>query len=299
MILTAITKQFPSEHPNSIAICEHLARLCTNFVSSGLADPKFINELTSGLPQKFWSCVSEVLIANRLQGKNFGARMTRGKGPDFLVMAGEQRVWVEVVCPESIGVPTDWLNPELDGGVGDFPHEAILLRWTSAIKSKAEILIGSTDGKQSGYLNTGVVAADDAYVIAVNGCRLRGGAFSALIGISQFPFAAEAVFPIGPYQLRIDRDTLKVVDQGHQHRPYVVNKNGAKVPAYTFLDPLFSPVSAIWAVDLNGHSAIGNKEPMIVVHNPNAKNPVPLGFLPADDEYITSINGEELELSKA
>jgi type I restriction enzyme S subunit len=241
--------------------------------------------------------MSEALVADRLRDKTFGVRKTRGEGPDFLVMAGVRRVWIEVVCPEPVQVSADWLNPQ-PGGVINFPHREILLRWTSAIKAKAEVLIGSVDARQVGYLNSGVVAPDDAYVIAVNACRLRSGPFSALFGISQFPFAAEAVFPVGPYQLRIDSKTLKVVNRGHQYRPYVIKKNGAKVPAYTFLDPRFNPVSAVWAVDLNGGSAIGNREPMVVVHNPNATSAVPLGFLPADDEYVAVAKGDEFVLSK-
>lgn len=124
--------------------------------------------------------------------------------------------------------------------------------------------------------------------------------FSAHFGISQFLFAAEAVFPIGPYQLQIHRDTLEVFERGHQHRPYIQKQNGAPVPAYSFLDPRFNPVSAIWAVDLNGSTSIGNSEPMAVIHNPNAVNPVSLGFLPADDEYVATPTGSnELALKKA
>lgn len=274
-----------------------MVQVCENFVKSGLADPKFVKELMSGSEQKFWACISEALIADRLRGKEFGVRKARGKGPDFLLMEGARRVWVEVVCPEPINVPADWLEPKL-GGVVNFSHEEILLRWTSAIKAKAEAFIGSSDGRQKGYLNSGEVSPNDAYVIAVNGCRLRSGPFPALLGISQFPFAAEAVFPIGPYQLRIDRETLKVVDQGHQHRPYVPNKNGALVPAYTFLDPRFNLVSAIWAVDMNGQSVIGNMEPTAIVHNPNAKNPISRCFLPADSEYVAVAKGDEFVLSK-
>jgi hypothetical protein len=298
MIRAHIEKRFPGAHPRTVAVRQYLASACEHLVNRGLSDPKFVSELASGSDQKFWACASEALIADRLRDKNFGARDTRGEGPDFLVIDGARRVWVEVVCPEPVNVPADWLNPP-SGGVIDFPHEEILLRWTSAIKAKAEALIGSSDGRQAGYVNSGLVAPDDAYVIAVNGCQLRGGRFPALFGISQFPFAAEAVFPIGPYQLRIDRETLEVVDRGHQHRAYVLNKNGAKVPAYTFLDPRFNQVSAIWAVDLDGGSAIGNREPMVVVHNPNATNPVPVGFLPADDEYVTVAEGDELVFSKA
>lgn len=297
MIRTQIEKRFPGDHPRRVAIRECLSIACERLVNRGLADPKFISELASGSDQKFWACISEALIADRLRDKEFGARDKRGVGPDFLVMNGNQRVWIEVVCPEPMGIPPEWLDPFSESGV-DFPHEEILLRWTSAIKAKAEALIGSVDGKQVGYANSGLVAPDDAYVIAVNGCRLRGGRFPTLFGISQFPFAAEAVFPIGPYQYRIDRETLQVIDHGHQHRPHVLNQNGAKVPAYTFLDPRFSRISAIWAVDLDGGSAIGNSEPMVVVHNPNATNRIPLGFLPADDEYEAVFEGGDLVLRK-
>ncbi len=298
MIAASIEKQFPGAHERTVAVRKHLLAACTDFVSSGLADPKFSSELGTGSDQKFWACISEALIAARLRNNIFGSREIQGKGPDFLVMDGDRKIWIEVICPEPTGVPVDWLNPQ-PNKAGSFPHEEILLRWTSAIKTKAEALIGSEDGKYLGYLNSNLVATEDAYVIAVNGCRLRSGPFPALIGISQYPFAVEAVFPVGPYELRIDRKSLKVVDSAHQHRPYVLNKNGAQVPAYTFLDPRFNPISAIWAVDLNGGSSVGNAEPMAVIHNPNASNRVPTGFLPADDEYVAVPQGEGFMLKKA
>ncbi|MGH8590202.1 MAG: hypothetical protein ACREXX_13030 [Gammaproteobacteria bacterium] len=153
-------------------------------------------------------------------------------------MDGDRKVWIEVICPEPTRVPDTWSTFQPEGTFA-FPHKEILLRWTSAIKAKAEKLVGSVYGTIKGYLQTGVVAPNDAYIIAVNGCQLRNGPFSAHFGISQFPFAAEAVFPIGPYQLRINRDTLEVVERGHQHRPYVQSTNGAQVPTYTFLDSRF------------------------------------------------------------
>jgi type I restriction enzyme S subunit len=91
------------------------------------------------------------------------------------------------------------------------PHEAMLLRWTAAIKEKAEKLLGSVDGSRVGYLTKGTVRSDEAYVIAINGRMLRRLG-SSLLGISQFPFAAEAVFAFGPYELHLDRKTLKVVE---------------------------------------------------------------------------------------
>lgn len=298
MILSHIEKRFPGDDSRTVALRRHLARVCTQLLDRGLADPKFVSEIATGSDHKFWACISEALIADRLRDKQFCIRERRGEGPDFLVMNGTRRVWIEVVCPEPCHVPASWLSPQ-SVGVVSFPHVEILLRWTSAIKAKAEGLIGSEDGRDVGYLASGVVAPDEAYVIAVNGCQLRSGPFPSLTGISQLPFAAEAVFPIGPYQLRIDKDTLQVIDSGHQHRPYVLNKNGAEVPALTFLDPRFNPISAIWAVDLNGGSSFGNCEPTAVVHNPNATNPIPIGFLSADIEYVAVAEGDGLVLSKA
>lgn len=297
MIEAHIRQRYPRDDQRSEVYRKELIRVCNEFVDRGLADPKFIRELTSGEDSKFWACISEALLADRLQNKVFPGRSAIGEGPDFLVMDGDRKVWIEVICPEPRGIPEGWLS--FEEGVTDFPYVDILLRWTAAIKEKAEKLIGNSDGTIKGYLQSGVVGLNDAYVIAVNGCQLRNGPFPALFGISQFPFAAEAVFAIGPIQLKIDRETLKVVERGHQHRPYVIKRNDAQVPAYTFLDPRFNPISAIWAADVNGGTAIGNTEPMAVIHNPNALNPVSRCFLPADNEYVAiSISDNEYLLEK-
>ncbi|MCD4735705.1 MAG: hypothetical protein K8R53_06645 [Bacteroidales bacterium] len=287
MIEAYINQRYTRNNPRSVAYRNELIRVCKAFVECGLADRKFIRELTSGQDSKFWACISEALLADRLHDKSFPERNTTDdEGPDFLIEDRNLKVWIEVICPEPRGIPENWLS--LGKGVTNFPHVDILLRWTAAIKEKAEKLIGNDEGTITGYLKKGIVASNEAYVIAVNGCQLRNGPFPALYGISQFPFAVEAVFPIGPIQLRINKETGKAVDQGHQHRPYVINKNNAQVPAFTFLDPRFNQISAIWAVDLNGGSVIGNSEPMTVIHNPNALNPIPKGLLPTDNEYVAT-----------
>jgi hypothetical protein len=271
-----------------------LQQICEEFLTSGLADPKFEAELTSGSDAKFWSSISEALIFRRLRGKIFAPRSSVGSGPDFLLEIGSKRLWIEVTCPEPTGVPADWRQSRTDA-VTSLPHEAILLRWTSAIKTKTDGLLGSSDGTKLGYLQTGLVSPDDIYVIAVNGCQMRHGPFPSLLGISQFPYAAEAVFPIGPYQIQIDRKTLKTVGRGHQHRIAIQKPNGSPVPTLAFLDPRNRMVSAIWAVDFTGFGAIGNPEPSALIHNPSAVNPLPRGFLEVDDEYeATPLGNDEL-----
>ena len=294
-IATHIRERFPK--PGQEVYAAKLAAVCQAFVDTGLADPKFITELTCGSDSKFWSCVSEALVADRLSDKAFPARSKLGHGPDLLVLNGSRKVWIEVICPEPAGVPDSWTSIRT-GTVGAVPHQEILLRWTSAIKEKAEKLLGSADGTVPGYLARGSVGVDDVFVIAVNGCRMRHGPFSALIGISQFPYGAEAVFPIGPYQLDIDRVTLKVVKRGHKVRFHIEKPSGASVPVSRFLDPSFAAVSAIWALDLDGSSIVGNREPTAVVHNPFAINPLPVGFLKADDEYVAVKKGDDYIFSR-
>lgn len=297
IIETFLLKRYPGSGHQE-AVRRVVSDACNAFVNSGLADAKFTKELCSGSEQKFWSCVSEALLAAHLRHVGLDPAPSPGGGPDFLVIENGRKIWIEVICPEPTGVPSDWLTFESGKGV-TFPHEPILLRWTSAIKEKAEKLIGSLNGSATGYIEKGIVASGDSYVIAVNGRQLRNGPFSALFGISQFPFAAEAVFAIGPYQITIDRDTMKQTGGEHQHCPLISKPKGAPVPAYTFLDKRFQPISAVWAVDVDGTSAIGNAEPMVVIHNPNAVSPIPTGFLPAQEEYVaTRIGMEEFELNR-
>ena len=43
---------------------------------------------------------------------------------------------------------------------------------------------------------------------------------------------------------------------------------------------------------------IGNSSPMAIIHNPNAANPIPLGLLPADWEYVASKNADEYVIER-
>ena len=196
-----------------------------------------------------------------------------------------------MICPEPSGIPDDWRKHELNRTFS-LPHEAILLRWTAAIKEKSEKLLGNRERNISGYLKDGVVAPNDTYVIAVNGRLLRRGIFCNLMGISGYPFAVEAVFRVGPQELKIDSESLQVIDSGHQCRPMISKPKGSSVPASTFLDPTFQAVSAIWATDIDDSWVIGNAKQMSVIHNPLATNRIAEGFLPATTEYVATA-GEE------
>ncbi len=287
-----LLRRYPSTSEHRDSIRESVTSTCDRFVALGLADPDFATELSSGSEARFWQRYTEAALATQAVDAGLNVQSAR-EGPDLCIQTEHQRVWVEFICPEPNGIPLDWLGHGTSGGVVGFPYTEILLRWTAAIKEKAEKLLGNA--RRPGYLAKGVVAPSDAYVIAVNGRQLRG-AFATLHGISQFPFAVEAVFGVGPYQLHIDRKTLDVVDRDYQRRLSVPKPSGAEVPAHTFLDERFDHVSAIWATDFDECAVVGNAKQLAVVHNPRAVNPLPLGLLPAQHEYVAKLVSQDEHL---
>jgi hypothetical protein len=281
--------RYAGEFHRKVTVRDFLLAVCERHLRFQLGDPNLADELCAGDEARYWQRLSEILLGNEMIEVGLLLQPSR-EGPDFLLEIGAHRVWIEVICPQPTGVPSEWLAKSSGEAVG-LPHEALLLRWTAAIKEKAEKLLGNSAKGLAGYLDKGVVGPKDSYVIAVNGRLLRGPHFASITGISQFPFAVEAAFAVGPMTITIDLKNNQAVGSGHQHRPTIKKPNGAVVPAYTFLDPAFSAISAIWATDVDETWVIGNMKPMAIVHNPAAANPIPTGLLPAQDEYVATANG--------
>jgi type I restriction enzyme S subunit len=281
-------ERYPHQSECAVAIRERLIAVTEEYIENGRGDANAEQRLCSPDDNIYWQQLSEVLLGHQLAIA--GVPFTHpAAGPDFRIEVGARRVWVEVITPTPANIPAEWLAPA-GNGVRDFPHEEILLRWTAAIKQKAEVLLGNPRGA-NGYLANGIVGPDDCYVIAVNGRLLRGfdGGFAELNGVSQFPFAVEATFAVGPLQIRIDRNTLQSSAPQHQQRYLIHKPRGAPVPADTFIDPQFAPISAIWATDIDELSLLERIPQMVTAHNPLATNPLPRDLLPAQDEYVARL----------
>jgi hypothetical protein len=160
----AIESRYPHANERIFALRESVIAACQRYIDAGLGDRNAERRLCSLDDWTYWQQLAEVLVAHQLQlaGLRF---FHPAEGPDFCVEHEGRRIWIEVITPTPANIPEAWLAPP-GGGVRDFPHEAILLRWTAAIKEKAEKLLGNDRGLR-GYLAAGVVAADDAYVIAI------------------------------------------------------------------------------------------------------------------------------------
>lgn len=266
-----------------------MIELWSLFRDLGLPSDDFIAEFTNGkrpsLAQRTW----EMLLARHLHLEGHKLTCPNG-GPDFRFDLNGKTVWVEAVAPEPKGLPSDWLDSSFTG-VRSFPHEPILLRWTTALDAKWK--------KYAEYRKKGIVAASDAYVIAINGCQLSR--FPETRGISQMPFGVETVFPVGPLAYRVNQNTGKIGEGFISERFHIVNANKSPVPTTSFLDPGYSGVSAL--IGCAAQRTSGKPLDLHVVHNPRADVPLPLGSLGAmDDEWFAKpVEGatDEFELQRA
>jgi len=297
MVITlsdALRARYSGALPGDVTERQRVLEICQWYIDAGLGDADANLRLASADDATYWQQLSEVLVANELVQAGL-APTRKPSAPDFLLEHAGRRIWIEVVCPEPKGIPTDWLTRT--EGVVSLPHEQIILRWTSAIKEKFEKLTGKRGRPETGYLGKGVVAPDDGYIIAVNG-RLLRDRFPQICGISQYPFAVEVTLAVGPLSIRIDRDTLKKTWSGLQHRPLVQKPNGAMVPADTFFDPGYVPVSGVWATDFDEKVLFGANKASILVHNHDASNPLATLLLPVQSEYRATVGTEEYSVDR-
>lgn len=307
MVGQALKNRFLGESSEQIDLIEALMKTISNCRAKGWNDPNAIKGLCSANTSTYRQRLSEVLLFNLLSDHGH-TPICNSDGPDFVIEKDGQRIWIEVITPEAKGLPEDWTSGAMGEAI-ETPNNEILLRWTHAIDEKMKKLNGRIDAKTGeftpGYLQKNTVGPNDIYVIAINGIDLRWHwVFPNLEGISQYPYAVEAVFGVGPIQIHIDRTTLKATGRDQKIRRSIPKEINKTVPVGMFIncDPSaqsqFKRVSAIWALDVDEMYAIGRERPMAVVHNPLAEFPIDQGFLPAMEEYVCIDQGKEWQLSR-
>jgi hypothetical protein len=258
-----LDRQYP-DAPNYKA---SLLALWEKYLALNLPNEHFVTEFTSGKKAIVFQRAWEMMVARHLDGLGFKIT-TAAHGPDFRFDHDGCTYWIEAVSPEPKGVPGDYLEAPKPGEfkVGDVPHEEVRRRWITAIKAKSD--------KLAGYRAKGIVGDNDAYVIAVNGCQL--GAFPIHHGVSQLPYAVEAVYPAGPIAVPVEKKS------GAFGTPYLSNQwmiksaKGNPVPTSMFVNQEYADVSGVIA-----STSDRSEDPILpldVVHNHFAKMAIPRGL---------------------
>jgi hypothetical protein len=282
---------------------DHWDELLRDYSGSGLADPNLCSEIGKGLAdetQKFWACLWEAMLYRHFTQLEFHfrcdyQRASGQNGPDLGLIKNNRTIWVEAVVPKPERIPDEWLNPKSGAACsfGANTFDAIRLRWTAALQGKLIQL--------NKRCENGIVSKNDGYVVALNSCMLHqmeGEDF----GLSQLPFAVEAVFPIGPLTGHVPRPDLRA--SAEEHAPIEVapslqyeikTTNGGPVRTDSFFDENYSRISALIACSrvtmLDGNAYL------IAVHNPLAENPIAFGTLGAHFEYAAeNISDDSFDL---
>jgi len=234
------------------------------------ADSNFQTEIANDFPQRYW----EMYLACSLIHKGFTIK-SAPSGPDVGFEHNAETCWIEAVAPKP-GVGADAVPEVKYDGVARFvPDEQVILRLCNAFDNKYK--------QYSKYLANGRIGPNDPYVIGISGAAVPHSQFDS----SDIPYIVSAVLPFGGHFVVFDKKTMKIVDQGVQHRPGIMKASGKVVPTTYFEDPTYAGVSAVlysrptvWAIP---RLELGQLT--YLVHNPHAANPLPRTALPVEVEF--------------
>lgn len=246
---------------------EYADRLWTLY--EAFADPHFREDACKHFLQRYWEMYLTVaLMAN-------GARPIRtgNAGPEFHYLYRKQRVWIEAIAPSG-GVGDDEVKENDPSDNFRVPVERILLRYTAALREKRL--------KVAKDIARGIVGPSDAYVVGVNGRGIPYAPWG-----NTLPYMVQALFPIGPLVLTFDRRTKRITNRSYERREAVTKRSGVNVPTTAFLDPSYADISAAIhsSIDAaNNLRRLGGD--FYVVHNPNARNPLPIEAFGQWPQYV-------------
>lgn len=147
--------RYPGDFHRTVVVREFLERACRRHLDLGLGDADLSQKLCFANDHQYWQQLSEILLGHELMDAGLALIPSRD-GPDFLFEHEGGNIWVEAICPQPEGIPSEWLA-QPTGKAYSLPHEAILLRWTAAIKEKAQKLLGNAASGAKGYIEKKVV----------------------------------------------------------------------------------------------------------------------------------------------
>lgn len=248
------------------------------------SDPGFREAFARDPESRFWEmCLGCYLLDSGKQlVPNRDVDRSRGS-PDFCIIDEGQKIWIEAVAPDKGEDDEDGIAEivQIRDGAGAFfaPKRQIHLRITSALWTKKK--------KIDEYIQKGVVDEGDIFIVAIGAAK-----FGIYAGSFGYPLAISAVYPVGNEYLRLNSETLEVVEQGFEYSAKI-ERTKCDIPRTAFLDEEFKMVSGIaWS-----RVGIGNMDrserPLSFIHNSLAANPLPKRWGPWDREYVLEQQGSK------
>lgn len=234
-----------------------------------LADAGFVEEFSKNFHERFW----EMYLGCAFLDVGFKLD-SNNEGPDLKVVSDKPAVWIEAIAV-SVGTTLDKVYDADDGNAIGVPENKIILRLTHAFDEKNK--------KYHHYLKTGKVKPHEPCVIAINASQVPNSNSNSG---SDPSYILRALVPIGPEYGVVDKGSMEVVESGFRYQPYATKENGIEIPTTAFTIPDFSIISAVLfsCVKIGNFPEIEGSD-FLIVHNPFATNPLPLGWFPRGGEH--------------
>ena len=259
------------------------------------ADTDFRKNIASTFYQCFWEMYLTCALleqgcevvprASREMPKRFGGP---NAGPDVCLIHASSKIWVEAVAPErgtgKDAVPKDDLSP---GPYILISEERFILRYQNAIdekNKKYEQYLRKCEqipeNLKEKWLNSSA-----PFVVAIHGGNLDVWPLSPEPE-DELPRIVKAVFPFGNRPIVFDPTTQDPILGEHRHRPYIMKKSKSLVSTKIFLDSQYKGISGILFSKTKPQEVAEIKNSVFIfIHNPNAQNPLSIGWLPVYEEY--------------
>lgn len=238
-------------------------------ISIDLLDKKFISQIKDNVSSGF----AEIYFASTCRDRlKLGILHPSDKGPDFFL--NELNCWIECVSPTA-GIVSN-LNSVPDPVFNEarcFPKEQFLLRMLQAFTEKSK--------KMDSDIEKGIVQKDQPIVLFISGGGIQD---SELV----YPFPPIFDVLLGLGQLILSLNERKVEDYSFTARTHISRKSSdIEIAGGCFGNSKHAHISAViysYANFANPLAVLG--QDFITLHNPFAKNKLPLGFISCGKECV-------------
>lgn len=229
------------------------------------SDTHFLSDARNHFHQRFW----EMYLCVTMLKRGFVIEKVGTEGPEFSITITGRKFWFEAIAP-LVGDTNDRV-PEVEMGKGNWvPTDQVLMRYTGALSEKLS--------KYQRYLTKGIISENDGYVVAINSNKIPHAIYGSFL-----PYHVQAFLPFGPQTIAFNPNTQEKVDEYFQYRNEVKKKNGSSVSTQSFLDPIYSGISAvihcIFDVARYTYGDARWGDDFDILHNPLAANPLPFEAL--------------------
>jgi len=264
----------------------HVEELYT--VAKNALDKKFSEQIK----YNFHACYAEMYIAATFIDRlNMDILHPSDKGADFYI--NSLNCWVEVVA--ATDGDSDNPNSLVDlqpGKVQSYPEEQVILRLSSAFFDKSK--------KLRSDIEKGLISPSQPIIICISGGGMKERL--PIYPVGGYPQIFKSLLPIGDLVLWMNRASMEVRSHEFKYRQGVKKKtsSGEKlIETEFFLDEKYAHISAVvysWA-------DAGNPAPrekwgcdFFTVHNPLAKNKLPLNFIQCGKEYPITVSNDSFTI---